>query len=324
MEAPAAAQQPQAGQPSAPRKKMTKQLTGKRDDTPLHSAARAGNIAVAMDILTGAGEDELKQLLAKQNHSGETALYVAAEYGYVDLVREMIKYYDLVDAGIKARNGFDAFHIAAKQGDLGTYFNFIPLLFSSMCVCSVFSALRGELVLSPALFVDVLKVLMEAHPELAMTVDVSNTTALHTAATQGHTEIMKFLMETGSSLATIAKSNGKTALHSAARNGHLEVVKALLEKEPGIATRTDKKGQTALQMAAKGQSFEVVEELIKADPSSINMVDNKGNTALHIASRKGRAQVNWPFFFFFIFNFRYLRLFSRDFKRVFELLIVRI
>lgn len=138
MEAPAEAQQPQAGQPSAPRKKMTKQLTGKRDDTPLHSAARAGNIAVATDILTGTGEDELKQLLAKQNQSGETALYVAAEYGYVDLVREMIKYYDLVDAGIKARNGFDAFHIAAKQGDLGTYFNFIPLLFSSMCVCVLF------------------------------------------------------------------------------------------------------------------------------------------------------------------------------------------
>lgn len=301
MEAPAAAQQQQAGQPSAPRKKMTKQLTGKRDDTPLHSAARAGNIAVATEILTGTGEDELKQLLAKQNQSGETALYVAAEYGYVDLVREMIKYYDLVDAEIKARNGFDAFHIAAKQGDLGIYFHFIALfVFISVFFfffLLLFFALGGELVLSLPCFTDVLKVLMETHPELAMTVDVSNTTALHTAATQGHTGIVKFLMETGSSLATIAKSNGKTALHSAARNGHLEVVKALLEKEPSIATRTDKKGQTALQMAVKGQSLEVVEELIRGDPSSINMVDNKGNTALHIASRKGRAQViiNWPF-----------------------------
>jgi hypothetical protein len=34
----------------------------------------------------------------------------------------MIQYYDLADAGIKARNGFDAFHIAAKQGDIGRYF----------------------------------------------------------------------------------------------------------------------------------------------------------------------------------------------------------
>lgn len=254
MEEPAA--QPEGGQPSAPRKKITKQLTGKRDDSALHSAARAGNVAVVKEILVGAGEAELKDLVSKQNQSGETALYVAAEYGFVDLVKEMIEYYDLADAGIKARNGFDAFHIAAKQGDL-----------------------------------DVLKVLMEAHPGLTMTVDVSNTTALHTAAMQGHSEIVNLLLEAGSSLATIARSNGKTALHSAARNGHLEVVKALLHKEPSLATRTDKKGQTALHMAVKGQNLEVVEELIKADPSTINMVDTKGNTSLHIATRKGRAQI---------------------------------
>ena len=114
---------PATEQPSVParRKKMTKQLTGKRDDTPLHSAARAGNLAVVTEILAGTGEDELKELLPKQNQSGETALYVATEYGYIDLVKEMINYYDLADAGIKARNGFDAFHIAAKQGDLGMF-----------------------------------------------------------------------------------------------------------------------------------------------------------------------------------------------------------
>lgn len=239
-----------------PRKKMTKQLTGKRDDTPLHSAARAGQLSVVIDIISNTNDADLSELLSKQNSSGETALYVAAEYGYVDVVREMIKFYDLAAAGIKARNGFDALHIAAKQGDL-----------------------------------DILKVLMEALPELSMTVDISNTTALHTAAMQGHIEVVNFLMESGSSLAAIARSNGKTALHSAARNGHVEVVRALLEKEPAIATRTDKKGQTALHMAVKGQNLEVVEELIKGDPSLLNMVDTKDNTALHIATRKGRAQI---------------------------------
>ncbi|MED6182528.1 hypothetical protein PIB30_029283 [Stylosanthes scabra] len=132
---------------------------------------------------------------------------------------------------------------------------------------------------------------MEAHPELSMTVDQSNTTALQTAATQGHIEIVKLLLEAGKGLATIAKSNGKTALHSAARNGHVAVVKVLLEQDREIATRVDKKGQTALHMAVKGQNLEVVEELIKRDSSTINLVDNKGNTPLHIASRKGRVQI---------------------------------
>lgn len=98
---------------------MTKQLTGKRDDTPLHTAARAGNLELVVEIISNIEEAELKQLLSKQNNSGETALYVAAERGDVDLVKEMIKDYDVSLAATKAKNGYDAFHIAAKQGDLG-------------------------------------------------------------------------------------------------------------------------------------------------------------------------------------------------------------
>jgi len=119
MESSSPTVQPQAASASTPRKKMTKQLTGKRDDTPLHSAARAGNLSVLKDTVSGTEGGELRALLTKQNHAGETVLYVAAEYGYVDMVREMIQYYDLAGAGIKARNGLDALHIAAKQGDLG-------------------------------------------------------------------------------------------------------------------------------------------------------------------------------------------------------------
>lgn len=101
---------------------MAKQLTGKREDTALHSAARAGQIAAIKEIIDDANEEEVIELLSKQNSAGETPLYVAAEYGYVELVRELIKHYCLVDAGIKAKNGFDALHIAAKQGDLGIAF----------------------------------------------------------------------------------------------------------------------------------------------------------------------------------------------------------
>ncbi|KAK3006720.1 hypothetical protein RJ639_017817 [Escallonia herrerae] len=95
-----------------------KHLLDKRDDTPLHSAVRAGNLELIIEILTGSGENELKELLSKQNQPGETALYVAAECGHVNLVKEMVKYHDSCSAGIKGRNGYDAFHIAAKQGDL--------------------------------------------------------------------------------------------------------------------------------------------------------------------------------------------------------------
>ncbi|KAK7284239.1 hypothetical protein RJT34_18981 [Clitoria ternatea] len=236
---------------------MKKQLTGIRGDSPLQSAIRAGNLELVQEIISeNQGEELIKELVSKKNNSGETALYVAAENGHLDAVKELIRYHDIGLASFKARNGFDAFHITAKNGHL-----------------------------------EILKVLIDAIPEISMTVDLTNTTALHTAAAQGHLEVVNFLLEKGSNLVSIAKSNGKTVLHSAARNGHVEVVKALLSREPEIATRIDKKGQTALHMAVKGQNLELVDALLKLNPSLANMVDAKGNTALHIATQKGRLQV---------------------------------
>ncbi|VFQ61941.1 unnamed protein product [Cuscuta campestris] len=239
------------------KKKMVRQLTGKHGDSELHSAARAGNLGEAVAIIGRcAGEGELDELLSRQNQSGETALYIAAEYGYVELVEEMVKHYVLRSAALKSRNGFDSFHVAAKRGDI-----------------------------------EIVRVLLEAFPQLSVTFDQSNTTALHTAAAQGHAEVVNFLLETNSGLATIARNNGKTALHSSARNGHVEVVKGLLKKDPSIAKCRDRKGQTALHMAAKGLSVVVVDELLLAEPSLTTMVDGKGNTAMHIAARKGRVEI---------------------------------
>lgn len=112
---------PMAAKPTIVRKTMAKQLTGKREDSPLHSAVRRGDFSAVKEILSNhmESEEKLRELLRKQNQCGETVLYVAAEYGDADVVAELIKYYDLADAETKARNGFDPFHIAAKQGELG-------------------------------------------------------------------------------------------------------------------------------------------------------------------------------------------------------------
>ncbi|KAK3129707.1 hypothetical protein QOZ80_6BG0483600 [Eleusine coracana subsp. coracana] len=232
--------------------KRNKDSPGKRGDTALHLAARAGSIAHVQKIFADC--DPEMELAARQNQDGETALYVSAEKGHVDVVCEILKVCDVHSAGIKANNSFDAFHIAAKQGHL-----------------------------------DVLKELLQAFPALAMTTNSVNATALDTAATQGHIDIVNLLLETDASLARIARNNGKTVLHSAARMGHVEVVTSLLSKDPGVGFRTDKKGQTALHMASKGQNAEILLELLKPDVSVIHVEDNKGNRPLHVATRKGNT-----------------------------------
>ncbi|XP_034888813.1 ankyrin repeat-containing protein At5g02620 isoform X1 [Populus alba] len=236
-------------------RKKTKDSPGKRGDSQIHLAARTGNLSRVREILQNSDGNDLKVLLAMQNHEGETPLYAAAENGHAEVVAEMLESMDLETASIAARNGYDPFHVAAKQGHL-----------------------------------DVLRKLLGVFPNLAMTTDSSCTTALHTAATQGHIDVVNLLLETDANLVKIARNNGKTVLHSAARMGHLEVVRSLLIKDSSTAFRIDKKGQTALHMAVKGQNEEIVLELLKPDPSVMHVEDNKGNTALHVAIKKGRAQ----------------------------------
>ncbi|KAM7489366.1 hypothetical protein LguiB_026850 [Lonicera macranthoides] len=237
-------------------RKKSKDSPGKRGDSQLHLAARGGNLSKAREIFSKFDGNGIKDLLANQNQEGETPLYVAAENGHALAVAEFLKHLDLQTASIAANNGYDSFHVAAKQGHL-----------------------------------EVLKELLNSFPNLVMTTDSSNSTALHTAAANGHIDVVDLLLEADSNLAKIARNNGKTVLHTAARMGHLEVAKSLLSKDPSIGFRTDKKGQTALHMAVKGQNVDIVLELIKPDPSVMSLEDSKGNTALHIATKKGRNQI---------------------------------
>ncbi|XP_004244774.1 ankyrin repeat-containing protein At5g02620 [Solanum lycopersicum] len=238
-------------------KKRDKESPGKRGDSPLHLAARAGNLGKVKEIIQKFDNSKgIKELLSLQNQQGETALYIAAENGHTLVVVEILKHLDLQVASLVANNGYDAFQVAAKQGHL-----------------------------------EVLKELLHSFPNLVMATDSSNSTALHTAAAQGHVDVVNLLLEIDSNLVKIARNNGKTVLHTAARMGHLEIVKSLLSKDPDIGFRTDSKGQSALHMAVKGQNVGIVLELIKPNSSVLTLEDNKGNRALHIATKKGRPQM---------------------------------
>lgn len=151
---------------------------------------------------------------------------------------------------------------------------------------------------------EVLRELLHTFPNLAMTTDLSNLTALHTVATQGHIDVVNLLLESDSNLAKIARNNGKIVLHFATRMGHLEVVKALLKKDPSTGFRTDKKGQTALHMVVKGQNEEILLELVKPDPSVLILEDNKGNTCCCKEGSYSGASL----FFYYSFFIKFISL----------------
>ncbi|KAL7108998.1 hypothetical protein ACP275_06G148900 [Erythranthe tilingii] len=254
------------------KKKYVKQVTGRHNDTELHLAAQRGDLAAVKQILddincqmvgnsSGADFDlEVAEIRAsvvnEVNELGETALYTAAEKGYIDVVKELLKYSNKETLAKKNRSMFDPLHIAACQGHHA-----------------------------------IVQVLLDHDPGLSKTIGPSHATPLITAASRGHIAVVNELLSKDCSLLEISRSNGKNALHLAARQGHVEIIKALLEKDAQLARRTDKKGQTALHMAVKGVNREVVKLLLDADAAIVMLPDKFGNTALHVATRKKRAEI---------------------------------
>ncbi|XP_059296381.1 ankyrin repeat-containing protein ITN1-like [Lycium ferocissimum] len=254
------------------KKKYVKQVTGRHNDTELHLAAQRGDVGAVREILgeidaqmlktmSGAEFDaevaEIREAMVNEvNELGETALFTAAERGYIDVVKELLPYSTKEGITTKNRSGLDPLHIAASQGHQA-----------------------------------IVRLLLEHDPELSKTVGQSNATPLVSAATKGHTAVVHELLSKDSNLLEISRSNGKNALHLSARQGHVDIVQALLEKDPQLARRIDKKGQTALHMAVKGVSSDVVKLLLQADPAIVMLPDKFGNTALHIATRKKRSEI---------------------------------
>ena len=119
----------------AGRKKYVKQVTGRHNDTELHLAAQRGDLAAVKQILddidnqmvgTPRGPEfdaevaEIRAAVVNEvNELGETALFTAADKGYLDIVKELLKYSNKETVSKKNRSGFDPLHIAANQGHHG-------------------------------------------------------------------------------------------------------------------------------------------------------------------------------------------------------------
>lgn len=108
--------------------KYVRQVTGRHNDTELHVAARRGDVAAVRMILEGVKDQaeveedvaEIRSWVASEgNDAGDTPLIVAAEKGFVDVAAELVKYLDRDGVAMKNRCGYDALHVAVRQGHSG-------------------------------------------------------------------------------------------------------------------------------------------------------------------------------------------------------------
>ena len=105
----------------------------------LFAAVRSSDAGAVRRLLADAeASGSTAALAAAQTDGGESALYVAAEAGALEVVRLLLPLYDLEAATLRSRSRLDlhAFHVAAKQGHTGEHFISLDyLMFRSPMGC---------------------------------------------------------------------------------------------------------------------------------------------------------------------------------------------
>eukprot|EP00658_Telonema_sp_P-2_P012616 TRINITY_DN14804_c0_g1_i1.p1 TRINITY_DN14804_c0_g1~~TRINITY_DN14804_c0_g1_i1.p1 ORF type:complete len:788 (+),score=205.90 TRINITY_DN14804_c0_g1_i1:95-2458(+) len=121
--------------------------------------------------------------------------------------------------------------------------------------------------------------------------NVTGTSALHLAATKGHTTIARALGERGAEVNLLSRDNntGATPLMEAIRAQHADTVEALLDmRASATACRPD--GTQCIHIACMAQDSSIVQKLLEAK-ADIAARNDHGITPLLCACQRGRPSV---------------------------------
>ncbi|KAJ4953102.1 hypothetical protein NE237_029934 [Protea cynaroides] len=118
--------------------------------------------------------------------------------------------------------------------------------------------------------------------------------ALYLAAFRQNFDIVEVLIEKNIQLVRGGDENGKTPLHYVAEFGKprmVKMVEKLILKQPSSVYKLDRNGQSPLHIAASKSHLKVVKELIKHCPDSMEQLSQKGESILHFAVSSGKVRM---------------------------------
>ncbi|RVX15463.1 hypothetical protein VitviT2T_002301 [Vitis vinifera] len=224
-------------------------------DPIMFKAARDGNVADLLNLLEG-DPLILERLVTA---SADTPLHVAAMFGHLDFVKEVIKHKSNVVEYVKELNqqGYSPIHLAAAHGH-----------------------------------VDVVRMLIEISSELCCLKGRDGMTPLHCASVKGRAETMSLLISASPLCVIEVTERGETALHVAARNNQLDALRVLVEwlrrtKALVVINSKDGDGNTVLHLAAARKNHQAIELLLRCSDGApevleVNAINKRGLTAFDL------------------------------------------
>ncbi|RLM99904.1 hypothetical protein C2845_PM06G27890 [Panicum miliaceum] len=274
--------------------------------TPLHCAARVGNVEMLTLLVRLAGEERVATLLRMQNEVGETSLHEAIRAGDMRLVDVLMTADPCLarvpDGGAGASPlylavalrryaiardlherdsqlsysgpaGQNALHAAVLQskGERN------PYLFASLCGLN--DTMVGHLS-------EMTELLLEWNNQLTKQQDEHGNTPLHFALsleseTHGMLPLYAVPVKKGKAIATLLNITEPP----------LELTRQLLEADAYSAFQPDRKGSFPIHIAASAGRLSSVIVLVTMFPGCAGLRDSDGRTFVHVAAKNKRHNI---------------------------------
>jgi ankyrin repeat protein len=230
-----------------------------RGSTPLHRAARVGNVAI-VGFLLDASTSDTANSTSVQDDDGMTPLHVASRYGHTTVMDLLFAKQVSVDA--KSADGLTPLH----EG-----------------------ILSGKRV--------VIDRLLDADAD-QFRIDRNGNTPLFIASSLGYDDLVNFLLRKESTrrVGYICNDLGQLPIHIAAKNGHVTTVKALLDHGEDTLDKVDREGRTPLCLAACGNSkshAETVKYLVERGSEIAHKQLNRATPLLQAAQNGNDLSIRY-------------------------------
>ncbi|XP_058092297.1 protein ACCELERATED CELL DEATH 6-like isoform X2 [Magnolia sinica] len=236
------------------------------------------------------------ELVRKQNGRGNTALHEAVRHGHLKVV-ELLTEADPESACLVNSVGVSPLYLAAEAGS-GDIVRQI-LQTSKSSVHGGLTAYGGPIHRTPLHasviwgHFDIMKKLIEVNPQLIKQADIYEATPLHYAASQGNLKMVRELLQSDASVAYKVDKDGRLPIHMAASNGHPSVIQELVFHHLYSSELLDAKGRNVLHLAIEREKPNIVRYILKSLELQelINEPENNGNTPLHLAIIKRNLSI---------------------------------
>jgi len=157
---------------------------------------------------------------------------------------------------------------------------------------------------------DLLKYLISKRSSVNVALPEDNSTLLHVAARNQHTETVKILLLLGASI-DCQDESGKTPLHVSVKTGNIEVIKCLVEHQETVQSKTelqhvvnpernvnrgillnvqDVDGNTPLHLSVAAGNINILSYLVSVG-SDLNICNVQGDYPLTLAARCGKNDI---------------------------------